>query len=290
MFLRVILYIYIHQYYDVRWNGKYSERFSVSNGIRQGGISSPIFWNLYLDRLIKRIRRLGFGCHVEGVFLGIFVYADDIFLLCPSRPGLQVMVKECQDFAKQNNLTFSTDADPSKSKTKCIIFNKKSIDTNRVKNITLDGKTLPWVKSLKHLGMTLEEDNSMSMDIAQKRGMFIGKIKSLQQEFCGTNSEVKMRIFQIYTLSFYGSSIYNLFSKEVNRIYTTYNKLVRTTFSVPRETHRYFIEELTKTPHIKVLHCSRLIKFQQMLLKSERRAINFIAKMNSCDTRTTHGN
>ena len=99
-----------------------------------------------------------------------------------------------------------------------------------------------------------------------------------------------MRIFQIYTLSFYGSSIYNLFSKEVNRIYTTYNKLVRTTFSVPRETHRYFIEELTKTPHIKVLLCSRLIKFQQMLLKSERRAINFLAKMNSCDTRTTHGN
>lgn len=103
-------------------------------------------------------------------------------------------------------------------------------------------------------------------------------------------STVKMRIFQICTLSFYGSSIYNLFSKEVNRIYTTYNKLVRTTFSVPRETHRYFIEELTKTLHIKVLFCSRLIKFQQMLLNSERRAINFLAKMNSCDTRTTHGN
>ena len=130
----------------------------------------------------------------------------------------------------------------------------------------------------------------MSMDVARKRGMFIGKIKSLQQEFSGTSYEVKMRLYEIYTLSFYGSNIYNLFSKDVNRIYTTYNKLVRTTFGVPRESHRYFIEEMTKAPHIMSLLCSRLIKFQEMLLKSERRSINFLAIMNSSDSRTAHGN
>ena len=86
----------------------------------------------------------------------IFIYADDIFLLCPSRPALQAMVKECEDFAKVNNLTFSTDVDPCKSKTKCIIFNRKSIDTEKVVKIQLDGKELPWVNTLKHLGMTLE--------------------------------------------------------------------------------------------------------------------------------------
>jgi len=226
IFLRVMIFIYIHQYYDVRWNGKYSDRFSVSNGIRQGGISSPIFWNLYLDRLITRIRKtrirkLGFGCHVAGMFLGIFIYADDIFLLCPSRPGLQEMVKECQDFARKNNLTFSTDANPVKSKTKCIIFDKKPIDTTEVARIILDDKKLPWVPSLKHLGMTIESNNSMALDMSQKRGSFIGKIKSLEQEFSGSSSEVLMRIFEIYTLSFFGSSLYNLFSKAAERLYTT---------------------------------------------------------------------
>ena len=156
IFLRVMIFIYVHQYYDVRWNGSFSDRFGVSNGIRQGGISSPIFWNLYLDSLITRIRKLGLGCHVAGTLLGIFIYADDIFLLCPSRPGLQAMVKECEQFAKTNNLIFSTDGNPIKSKTKCIIFDKKPIDTTEVTKIILDDKKLPWVPSLKHLGMTLE--------------------------------------------------------------------------------------------------------------------------------------
>ena len=165
------------------------------------------------------------------------------------------MVKECQDFAKTNNLTFSTDDNPIKSKTKCIIFSKKPLDTTEVKKIILDNKELPWVPSLKHLGMTLESD------MAQKRGSFIGKMKSLEQEFCGSSCDVKMRIFEIYTMSFFGSSLYDLFSKEAERIYTTYNKMVRTTFSLPRETHRYFIEEITTSP---------LVRFQEMLKSSER--------------------
>ena len=91
-------------------------------------------------------------------------------------------------------------------------------------------------------------------------------------------------------MSFFGSSLYNLFSKEAERLYTTYNKMVRTTFMVPRETHRYFIEELTRSPHLKVLLSSRLVRFQELLLKSERISINLLAKMNSVDCRTVHGN
>ena len=251
-----MLHIYTHQYYDVKWNGSYSERFGVSNGIRQGGILSPIFWNLYLDRLIQKMRKLDLGCHILGKFLGIFIYADDIFLLCPSRPGLQAMVNECQQFAKLNNLTFSVDPNPSKSKTKCIVFSKKPVNTEMIPRINLGKSPLPWVPSLKHLGMILESNNSMSLDIVKKRGSFIGKINNLRQEFYFVNSDIMMRLFSIYALSFFGSALYDLFSKECNRIYSTYNIMVRTTLSLPRESHRYFIEELTEYPHVKILMAS----------------------------------
>ena len=65
--------------------------------------------------------------------------------------------------------------------------------------------------------------------------------------------------------------------------------MVRTTFFVPRETHRYFIEEITRSPHLKVLLSSRLVRFQEMLVKSERHSINLLAKMNASDCRTVHG-
>ena len=40
--------------------------------------------------------------------MGIWVYADDIILLSPSRTGLQEMVKISENFAKATKLKFST--------------------------------------------------------------------------------------------------------------------------------------------------------------------------------------
>jgi len=35
----------------VRWGNQFSQFFTVSNGIRQGGIMSPILFNIYIDEL-----------------------------------------------------------------------------------------------------------------------------------------------------------------------------------------------------------------------------------------------
>ena len=106
----------------------------MSNGVRQGAISSGIFFNLYCNRLIQRIRRIGTGCRIGGggrspdgggmsdggEFFGICLYCDDIFLLSASLAGLQSMMDECHSFASANNLQFSCNIDPVKSKSKCL--------------------------------------------------------------------------------------------------------------------------------------------------------------------------
>ena len=56
--------------------------------------------------------------------MGFFGYADDLLLLSASRSGLQAMVKLCEGFAKLMKLKFSTNVDPVKSKTKCVVFSK----------------------------------------------------------------------------------------------------------------------------------------------------------------------
>ena len=42
--VRLLLNMYINQKIQVKWNGKLSEPFSVSNGVRQGGVLSPLFF------------------------------------------------------------------------------------------------------------------------------------------------------------------------------------------------------------------------------------------------------
>ena len=49
------------------------------------------------------------------------------------------MVTECESFAKENNMKFSTNVDVKKSKTKCIIFGKKKNEELQVVNLRLTG-------------------------------------------------------------------------------------------------------------------------------------------------------
>ena len=152
--------------------------FEVKNGVRQGAVTSGIFFAVYIDKLLTILRKSKLGCHIHGIFYGALIYADDIILLSASRTGLQAMVNVCNEFASSRNLTFGTNQDPTKSKTKCIIFAKRKVKTEHVLKIKLGKNSLPWVNETKHLGHTLQANNSMKIDIAQKRGIFIGKISS----------------------------------------------------------------------------------------------------------------
>ena len=217
VFLRLMLFIYTHQKCSVKWCGESSASFSVSNGVRQGAVSSAVLFAVYIDGLLKILEESRFGCYIQGVFFGAFIFADDIFLLSASRTGLQALVDISHEFVSLKNLAFGTNPIASKSKTKCIIFSKKAKDHIGVKNITLDGSMLPWVKTVLHLGCTLDSSNSMKNDILIKRGRFIGKFNSLLQELHFASEEVLLTLINTHATSFYGSPLWDLYSADCKK-------------------------------------------------------------------------
>ena len=155
VFLRVLLFIYRNQYCDVKWNSSYSHRFLVLNGVRQGAVSSPLLFSVYIDCFLRQLMSSGLGCYVDHCFFGCLGYANDLLIMSASRSRLQAMVQICEAFAKDYHLKFSTDPDPKKSKTKCLIFSKKKADRTGVAPIILNEMALPWVNEVKHLGNVL---------------------------------------------------------------------------------------------------------------------------------------
>ena len=286
VFLRVLLFIYSEQSCDVQWNGKSSFKFGVKNGVRQGAVSSPILFGLYIDKLILLLRTSKLGCTIGASYFGIMVYADDIILLSPSRMGLQAMINICQEFAVCHNLKFSTNSDPVKSKTKCIHFSRKKTD---LAEIELNGNKLPWVDSAHHVGNILEKDNSFSKDIRMKRGSFIGRVHSIFQEFHFANPVVKMKMISIYATSFYGSSLWNIFGGQCDRLYTAWNNAVRDGFGIPRASHRYLIEEVSGHMHPMVMLSSRFLKFHQTLQKCSKSSIRYLCQLSTQNQRTSYG-
>ena len=150
---------------------------------------------------------------------------------------------------------------PENKKTKCIIFSKKSKDLKVPRNVILDGNPLPWVADVKHLGNTLENDNSMRLDCSIKRGIFIGKVNSILQEFHNIDPSLLLKLINTFATSLYGSQLWLLLSKECERLFTAWNVTVRNVFNLNRKTHRNLIEELSQTIHLKTAVLSRYLTF-----------------------------
>ena len=60
--VRLLVYWYTHQGMCVRWGSTMSSTFTVSNGVRQGGILSPYLFNLYMDGLSESLNKSAIGC------------------------------------------------------------------------------------------------------------------------------------------------------------------------------------------------------------------------------------
>ena len=239
--------------------------------------------------MITLLRNSGLGCKIDLSYFGVHGYADDLLLLFASRTELQAMVRICEKFAEKMNLKFSTNTNPDKSKTKCLVFSKiKNLKDNLVP-ITLNGNPLPWVDKVKHLGNVLDKDNNMKAECLTKHGTFIGKVNSLLQEFSYVDSDIMIRLIMIFASSFHGSSLWNLYSPEVTKIFSSWNVTIRNILRLPRTTHRYFIEALSNSSHPKTLLCSRLVKFWQSLKVSKKDSVRYLVNLVYNDRRTLTG-
>ena len=284
IFIRLLMVAYKSQELLVSWNGESSALFTMSNGVKQGAVLSALLYNIYVDDLFKRLRDRNVGCCVNGVYLGILGYADDIFLLSPSVDGLQSMIDTCADYGKEHGLTFSTNEDPRKCKTKCIAFLRKE---RKIPNLILDGKDLPWVDAAMHLGSKItNRSKRLSQDVMEKRAAYISRNNELNQELYFAHPKSLVKINNIYNSHFYGSPMWDLQSKEVDMVLKTWNVSQRVMHGIDRKTHKYLIEPISETKHIVFHFHKRFINFVKKIQSSKKLALRclFGSLKNDCQS------
>ena len=181
------------------------------------------------------LNQSGFGCYINNYFYGSVSYADDIVLLSPSVQGLQELVNISKNYFDSLDMVISLNInEPLKSKTKCLAFGSKS-DPPPLK---LGDNDILWTDSYTHLGHILTKDGTDVKDITAKMYSFIGKYHSLCQVLKHKDPRIYIKLINIYFCDFYGSNLWNLFSKSAEKFYTMWNKMVRFVFKLPFMSHR----------------------------------------------------
>ena len=251
---------------------------------------SAILYCFYCQELFDLLKKRRSGSWINGNYCGIFGYSDDNVLIAPSKSGLQDMLNTCEEFAASHNLQFSTDPNPRKCKTKCMAFLKKERIISPMK---LCGNDLPWVNYgddfCKHLGNIIENKiDGMTKDIKVKKAKFVQKTNELLQEFSFADPKIKLKMMKIYNSHFYGSPLWDLFGKECISYQKTYNKIIRKIFDLPRETHKFFIEPISESTHMKTILINRFLTFCEKLKSSDKTKNLFNLVKN--DARSVTGN
>ena len=181
--IRFLVQWYSNQTFCVRWGGTITSFFTVANGVRQGGIMSPILFNIYMDELSCELNRCNIGCSLNGTLINHIMYADDTCIIASSPSALQRLLNICLDFADSNFVLFN------ENKTKCMCFKPKSLANLYIPKIYLNEVPLTFVTSCKYFGVVIcngmrDDDDIMRhvRSLYTRGNMLISRFKTCSHE------------------------------------------------------------------------------------------------------------
>ena len=61
-----------------KWGSTFSGKFHVTNGVRQGGVLSPLLFNVYVNELSECLNKSGIGGSMNGTIINHMLYADEL--------------------------------------------------------------------------------------------------------------------------------------------------------------------------------------------------------------------
>ena len=96
----MLCYWYRHQVMFVRWGSSLSTGFQVINGESQGGVLSPLLFNVYINDLSIRLSEIGIGGSIGSKFVNHMIYADDLSVISLSSSGLQSLLNICTEYCQ----------------------------------------------------------------------------------------------------------------------------------------------------------------------------------------------
>jgi len=134
------------------WTRKgYTNSFFSKSGVRQGCILSPDLFNFYLNDLADYIEIGGF--YIDGVWIRILLYADDIVFLAEDERVLQLMIDKLANYCKLWDLKVNL------SKSKIVVFRKKG-KLKKAYEWFYNNQKIEIVNGYKYLGVYFKSGGS----------------------------------------------------------------------------------------------------------------------------------
>ena len=169
VYLAIISCETVYSYYTINKNQQWSQT-------TWGNVTLIIYYvHVYIDVLLCRLKRSGYGCYIGHMFCGALGYADDVIIMAPTVTATKQMLNICADYGIQYNVLFNP------YQTKCIHINI-NLKCNIVLNVQFMGKLIETVNYDNHLGFPIGYVNQQDV-IAHAVNQFTMKVNIVVSHF-----------------------------------------------------------------------------------------------------------
>ena len=227
--IRILAFWYANQRMQVRWGSAVSAPFSVGNGVRQGGIISPVLFNLYMNGLSDQLRECNTGCMVGNTVVNHLMYADDLVIVSPSSAGFQQLLHICSQYGVSYDVQYNA------KKSVILICRTKGDKDLNFPPFFLSGQTLSVCSKTKYLGHIITDRLLDDDDMYRQRRMLLVQANILARRFHWCSDQVKFSLFRSYCTPLYTAPLWVRYKKEsFHKLKVAYNDCFRILLNKPR--------------------------------------------------------
>ena len=267
---------YLTRTQTVRFNGIVSDPLNVKTGIGQGTILGPLIFIFYINDIVTCIGRLK-----------INMYADDCILfrsgnnwdrmVNPIQSDLDNVYRWCE----RNMLKLNT------TKSKTLLFgsvNKlKNVDYNRT--LLISDIDLSFVKHYKYLGITLDQNMSLTNLVSDVKKNIIGHLFRLRKLRWIINTDCALSIYKqiiLPVMDHAGFLLYSINQSDRSDLQVLQNDALRTCYYV-RQRDRVSIQNLHR--RAKLLSLDQRRQIQLLTLMFIHKKNENVARVYNVNTR-----
>ncbi|PZC73158.1 hypothetical protein B5X24_HaOG209950 [Helicoverpa armigera] len=272
----ILRYWYLNQENRVKWAGELSDASRLECGVRQGGLSSPLLFNLYVNALVEELSGMHVGCYVDGVCCNNFSYADDMVLLAPSIGALRKLLAACESFVASHGLIYNV------KKTVYMVF-KSGPKSPPVQPLHLNGEALSRVYQFKYLGHWVTDDLKDDVDMERERRSLSVRANMLARRFSRCTDAVKITLFKAYCTSLYTGALWaNYTQRTYNALRVQFNNAFRALLRLPRFCSASAMFAVAHTDGFAAIWRKKTASFISRLRGSRHSILSAIASRHDC--------
>ena len=228
-FLHIFMYWLTNLSSQCRWRATVSDAYHVLSGVKQGGILSPILFTVYMNDLLILLRNKGIGCHINRLFLGSIMFADDLVLCAPSRSAMQILIAACSEYCTEFGLSFNT------KKSKSLIFGRRH-DSLHPEPLFLNNEPIEYVDEWKYLGCLVKSGKQFSFSCRRELATFRCSVNSIVSAVKKPSEQVAMKLLYTFSIPIltYACEVKRFSCSEMHDCHVAVNNAIRKVFSFNR--------------------------------------------------------